>query len=204
MITKYSLFDLKYYFQKNKKIYLFFLFFFLLGIIAGIIISFTSDSYLALLTTKDKVFFDYVNGKADFGKESTKMILNFLLFQGIAFLLNLNYYSGLLGYFLISYQSSMMYLSLSALIAQHGFIGILTTLFLILPVNIVLIGTNMLFSGFCLIRSYNALKYKKFTYGFDKKFFLILLLFFVFEIVFSYLVTFLFVLVLRRRYFIIF
>ena len=180
------------------------MFFFLLGIIAGIIISFTSDSYLALLTTKDKVFFDYVHGKADFGKESTKMILNFLLFQGIAFLLNLNYYSGLLSYFLISYQSSMMYLSLSALIAQHGFIGVLTTLFLILPVNIILIGTNMLFSGFCLIRGHNALKYKKFTYGFDKKFFLVLLLFFVFEIVFSYLVTFLFVLILRRRYFIIF
>ena len=204
MIAKYSLFDLKYYFQKNKKIYLFFLFFFFIGIITGVIISFTTDSYLTLLTTKDKVFFDYVNGKADFGKESTKMILNFLIFQGITFLLNLNFYSGLVSYFLISYQSSLMFLSLTALIAEHGFIGVLTTLFLILPVNIILIGTNILLSGFYLVRSYNALKYKSFSYGFDKKYFLILLLFFIVEIVFSYLITFLFVLVLRRRFFIIF
>ena len=204
MINKYSVYDLKYYFSKNKKIYLFFLFFFFLGIIAGIIIAVSSDSYLTLLTSKDKVFFDYVNGKADFGKQSMKIILSFISFQIIVFLLNLNFYSGLLSFLLISYQSSMFYLSLSALILEYGFSGVLTSLFLILPINIVLLGMNILFSGFCLIRSYNSLKQKQFSFGFDKNFWIIILMFFTFEIIYSYMISFILMLVLKRRFFIIF
>ena len=204
MIDKYSISDLKYYFSKNKKIYLFFLFFFFLGIIVGIIIAFSSDSYLTLLTSKDKLFFDYVNGKADFGKQSMKIMLSFIVFQIIIFLLNLNFYSGLLSFLLVSYQSSLLFLSLSALVSEYGFSGVLTTLFLILPVNIVLIGANILFSGFCLIRSFEALKQKQFSFGLDKSFFGIVLIFFVFEILYSYLISFLLMVVLKKRFFIIF
>lgn len=204
MINKYSIYDLKYYFEKNKKIYLFFLFFFFVGIIVGIVIAFSSDSYLTLLTSKDKVLFDYVNGKADFGKQSVKIMLSFLVFQAIVFLLNLNFYSGLVSFVLVSYQSSLLYLSISALISSHGFSGVLTTLFLILPVNIILIGVNILFAGFCVVRSYEALKLKRFSYGFEKNFWNIVLFFIIFDILFSYLYSFLLVVILKRRFFIIF
>ena len=204
MINKYSIYDLKYYFEKNKKIYLFFLFFFFVGIIVGIVIAFSSDSYLTLLTSKDKVLFDYVNGKADFGKQLVKIMLSFLVFQAIVFLLNLNFYSGLVSFVLVSYQSSLLYLSISALISSHGFSGVLTTLFLILPVNIILIGVNILFAGFCVVRSYEALKLKRFSYGFEKNFWNIVLFFIIFDILFSYLYSFLLVVILKRRFFIIF
>ena len=204
MINKYYIYDLKYYFEKNKKIYLFFLFFFFVGIIVGIVIAFSSDSYLTLLTSKDKVLFDYVNGKADFGKQSVKIMLSFLVFQAIVFLLNLNFYSGLVSFVLVSYQSSLLYLSISALISSHGFSGVLTTLFLILPVNIILIGVNILFAGFCVVRSYEALKLKRFSYGFEKNFWNIVLFFIIFDILFSYLYSFLLVVILKRRFFIIF
>ena len=204
VINKYSIYDIKYYFSKNKKIYLFFLFFLFLGVIAGIIISVSSDSYLTLLTSKDKVLFDYVNGKADFGKQSMKIMFSFLVFQIIVFLLSLNFYSGLISFLLVSYQGSLFYLSLSAVILKYGFSGVLTTLFLILPVNIILIGMNILFAGFCFIRSYNSLKQKRFLVGFGKEFWLMILLFFILEILFSYLISFVFMIVLKRRFFIIF
>ena len=204
MKVNHLLYDLKYYFQKNKKIYLFFLFFFIFGIVIGSIIAFSSDSYLTLLSTKDKVFYDYVNGKVDFGKESAKLILSFIAFQTIIFLLNLNFYSGLLSYVLISYQSSLMFLSLVALISRYGFSGILTSLFLILPINVVLIGTNILFAGFCFKRSFLSLKMRRFSYGLDKQFWSVVLLFLICELIFSYLITFIFVVILRRRFFIIF
>lgn len=204
MLTKYSLYDLKYYFLKNKKIYLFFLFFFFIGIIVGIVIAFSSDSYLTLLTSKDKVLFDYVNGKASFSKQSTKILSSFIIFQIIVFLLNLNFYSGLVSFLLISYQGSLFYLSLAALISQYGFSGVLTTLFLIIPINVFLVGINILFSGFCLTRSFEAIKHKRFSFGFEKEFWIVILLFFVFEIVFSYVISFLLMLVLKRRFFIMF
>ena len=81
---------------------MFFLFFFLLGIIIGLVVSFSSDNYLSILTTKDKVFFDYVNGKANFGKEASKLLLSFLIFQTITFILNLNFYLGLFSYVLVA------------------------------------------------------------------------------------------------------
>lgn len=205
MLTNFSWFDLKYYFKKNKKIYLFFLFFFFIGILSGILIAVSSDSYLSLLTTKDKVFYDYVNGKADFSKESMKLMINFFVFQLIAFFLNLNFYTGLLSYLVVSYQTTLMYLSMVAVISQFGFSGVIKILLLMLPTNLILIVSGILFSGFCLCRSYEAKVNKKFSIGFERRSFWLIVLFFVlFGIVFSYLINFLFMLILRRRFFIIF
>ena len=204
MLKKYSLYDLKYYFQKNKKVYLFFLFFFFIGIIIGIVIAFSSDSYVSLLSTKDKVFYDYVNGKAGIGKETVKLILSFVVFQGVVFLLNLNFYSGLLTFVLIAYQGSLSFLSIVAVVSSRGFGGVLISLFLILPVNVVLVLSNILFSGLCFVRSFYSLKMKRFSYGFDNSFFVMIVCLILFGILFSYLSTFLFVVVLRRRFFIIF
>ncbi len=203
--TNYSLYDLKYYFKKNRKVYLLLLFFFFVGLFIGVLISISSDSHLSLLTTKDKVFFDYVNGKVDFSKESMKLMLNFFVFQLIIFLLNLNFYSGLLSYVLVAYQTTLMYLSMVAIVSQFGFSGVIKILILILPTNLILIASGILFSGFCMTRSYEAWVNKKFSLGFDKKSFWSVILFFVlFGILFSYAINLLFMLVLKRRFFIIF
>lgn len=205
MIERFSLYDFKEYFQKNKKVFLLLLFFFFIGIIAGIFVAVTSDSYLSLMTTRDKVFYDYVNGKADFSKEVVKLIFNFLIFQIIVFLLNLNFYSGLISYLLIAYQSSLMFLSMVAVVSKFGFGGIVRIVFLMLPINVVLIASNILFSGICFVRCFNARLNKKFSYGFDdKRFWLAIVAFVLFGILFSYLINFLFVIVLKRRFFIIF
>lgn len=205
MLKDFSLFDLKYYFKKNKKIYLFFLFFFFIGLIVGVLVAVSSDSYLSLLSTKDKIFYDYVNGKIDFSREVMKLIYNFLAFQIVVFLLNLNFYTGLLSYVLVSYQTALMFLSMVAIVSQMGFSGILRIILLMLPINLVLVASGILFSGFCLVRSYNAKINKRFSYSFESKsFWIIVLLFVLFGILFSYLINFLFVVILKRRFFIMF
>lgn len=205
MLKEFSLFDFKYYFKRNKKIYFFFLFFFFIGIFVGLMIAISSDSYLSLLSSKDKLFYDYVNGKVDFSKEVLKLIFNFFIFQLVIFLLNLNFYTGLFSYVLVSYQSALMILSMIAVVSQLGFSGIFRILFFVLPVNLVLMICACLFSGFCLVRSYDAKQNKRFSYGFDEKeFWLVILFFVVFGILFSYLINLVLVIFLRRRFFIMY
>ena len=205
MLLNLSLFDLKYYLRKNKKIYLFFLFFFFIGIVIGVFVSISSDSYLSLLTTKDKLFYDYVNGKIDFNKEVIKLIFNFVIFQLIIFLLNLNFYTGLLSYVLVSYQSALMVLSMVAIFSRYGIGGFFNIVVLMLPINLILLVSGILFAGFCLSRSLGARFNKKFSYGFDNKYFWLVVLFFIlFDIVFSFLINLIFVMFLKRRFFIIF
>lgn len=205
MLKDFSVFDLKFYFRKNKKIYLSFLFFFFIGIFVAVLISISSDSYLSLLSSKDKLFYDYVNGKIDFSKEVLKLMLNFFVFQLIVFLLNLNFYTGLFSYVIVAYQSVLMFLSMVAVVSQLGFAGVARILFLVLPVNLVLLVCVCLFSGFCLVRSYGSKQNKRFSYGFDDKmFWYIILIFVAFGVLFSYLINFLFVIILKRRLFIMY
>lgn len=198
-------YDIKHYFKKNQKIYFFLLAFFILGLVVGIFVAVSSDSYTSLLTSSDKIFYDYVNGNVSYSLETGKLILNSFLFEIVIFLLCLNFYSGILSYFLISYQSALMILSVVATISEFGFSGIMLSLFLSLPVNLVLMCNNLIFAGICLSRSYSATKNKMFSYGFnDKNFWMAIGISVLFLIVFSCLINLLFLLVLKSRIFIMF
>ena len=89
MDIKFIIEDIVNFFKKNQKVFFTFLIFLTLGLVVGIIIAFSSDSYLSLLTTSNKTFFDYVNGKVDFSKQATNLILSSLFLQGIFFLLSI-------------------------------------------------------------------------------------------------------------------
>lgn len=179
--------------------------FFLIGIVVGIIIATSSDSYLSLLTTSDKVFFDYVNGKANFSKQTMKIVLSSLFLEIIFFVLCLNFYSGLLSFLVVGYQSSIMFLTISAVISEYGFRGVMMSLFLALPVNLVVIISNIIFAGLCFSRTCLSFKVKRFSYGFDNSnFWISILSLAVFNIVFSFLINFIFTIVLRSRIFTIF
>ena len=205
MKVKDFIYDIKYFFKENRKIFFGFLLFVLIGIVIGIFISVSTDSYLSLLTTKEKLFFDYANGKIDYSKQVFNLIINFLTFQVITFLLNLNFYSGLLSYILIMYQSVLLFLSSTAIIINSGFSGVLNVLFLVLPVNFFVFFLNILFSVVCVSRSCKAKKVKNFSYYFDnKEFWFILLFLIIFSIVFAYLINLIYVVMLRKRVFIIF
>lgn len=205
MKLNFSFEDVKYFFRKNQKIYSFFLVFFLVGIIFGVFVAVSSNSYMSLLTSSDKIIYDYINGNVSYSLETSKLILNSLLFEIIIFLLCLNFYSGTLSYLLISYQSALLLLSVVATISEFGFSGVMISLFLSLPVNLVLIFNNIIFAGICLSRSYKATSCKMFSFGFnDKNFWLGFGISVLFMVVFSCLINLLFLLILKSRIFIIF
>lgn len=205
MKINFSVYDLKYYLKKNQKIYLSFLFFFFLGIIFGILIAASSDSYMSLLSSGDKTLFDYINGSASFSKQTTRLILRNIVFLVIIFVCNLNFYTGLLCYLLVSYQSALLMLLICAIISLNGLAGIIVSIFCILPLNLVLFVNSIVFAEVCLSRSLSAKNNKLFSFGFDEKTFWLKVLFLLlFVIVFSCLINLLYMIVLRNRIFIIF
>lgn len=197
--------DLRYYIKKNRKFYSAFLVFFVLGIVIGVLICVSTNSYLSLLSSSDKVFFDYVKGSISYSYEATKLIFKLLIVELLIFVLNLNFYSGLISYAIISFQSTLMFLSIVAQISEYGFTGFLIVLFLQLPVNLIMFALNIVFAVTCLERSYNASASKNFSLGFqDKSFWLTILFIGATGVIFSLLIVFLFIVVLRMRIFIIF
>ena len=205
MELNFSIYDIGYFFKKNQKLIFFFLIFFIVGVICGVIIASSSDSYLSLLTSSDKVFFDYVNGKASFSKQTMKLILSSVLFEFIFFGLCMNFFSGLLSFLVIGYQGSIMFMSISAVIAEYGFRGVMMTLFLSLPVNLIMLASNICFATICFSRAYSSYKIKRFSNGFENgNYWFSILAIMLFNIVFSCLINIVFSIVLRSRIFIIF
>lgn len=204
MQLNFSYQNLRYYFKKNQTVMVSLLIFFFVGIVIGIFVALSSDSYISILSTSDKNFYGFVKGDASYYLLVKNLIIKNVAFEFIIFLLNLNYYSGLLSYGFISYQSALMYLSMIAVVSEFGFGGVLSVLFISLPLNLILFFINLLFTLICINRSKLALKSKSFTFGFDKNFIAKILLIILTVIVFSCIVGFIFFLILKSRNFILF
>ena len=205
MKQNFPFYEIKYFFKKNQKIYISFLIFLLLGIALGIIIASSSDSYLSLLTSSDKLFYDYVNGKVSFSKQFTRMIVSSVILNLIFFMFSLNFYVSMFSYLVMSYQGLLMFLSVTAVISEFGFRGILMTIFLILPVNLILLAESIVFASICLERCYAAHRNKTFSHGFqDKIFWTSIFWVLLIDIIISIAVTMIIGLLIRSRIFIIF
>lgn len=205
MKQNFPFYEIKYFLKKNQKIYISFLIFLLLGIALGIIIASSSDSYLSLLTSSDKLFYDYVNGKVSFSKQFTRMIVSSVILNLIFFIFSLNFYVSMFSYLVMSYQGLLMFLSVTAVISEFGFRGILMTIFLILPVNLILLAESIVFASICLERCYAAHRNKTFSYGFqDKTFWTSIFWVLLIDIIISIAVTMIIGLLIRSRIFIIF
>lgn len=197
--------DVKQFFRKNQRVIFFYLLFLVIGIIVGIFISISTDSYFSVLNNSDNVFYKFVNGKVSYSGETIKLIFKNVLFELVIFALCLNVYSGFLSFVLMSFQSALMFLSIVAVVSNLGFSGVLLTLFLSLPVNFVFFASNTLFSTVCFSRSINSFRQKSFKTGFDERsFWQTILGLILFNIIFSCLINLLFMLVLKSRIYIIF
>ena len=84
----------------------------------------------------------------------------------LIFVLGLNFYLSLFNYLIIGYQSSVLTMSIFAIISTYGLSGILNVLFIIIPINLVYIISLIIFASENLKRSYRANKLKNFTIGY--------------------------------------
>lgn len=205
MNSKLSASDIKYFFDKHKRFLFWLMVFCVIGFLTAIIISISSSSYLNILNSSDKIFYDYVKGNVDLGKQTYALIFKNLAFELIIFLLCLNYYLGLATFLFVSYQSANLLLLVVAVIGEFGFGGVLASLFLILPINLINLTCNLIFTSVCLERSKNALRFKQFSFGFNsKQFWLPSLLLICFCIVFSCAINLILLVILRSQIFAIF
>lgn len=205
MDLSYYLDAIKYHFIKNKKIYILFFVSILIGVVVGVFITLSTDWYSGILSSANKILLDYIKGNISFAKESSKLIINILIFQVIIFVLNLNFYSGLASFVLIGYQGALLYLSIFSVIFNYGFLGILISLLMILPINFLVFFCNIIYAVLCLERSYGAMNNKQVWSGFnDKTFWIKIGVVMLVGVILSLLIVLVLTLLLRLRIFIIF
>jgi hypothetical protein len=116
--------------------------------------------------------FEFVNGTVNISEIFGNKLSSFICPMLFIFLLNLNFYVGIMSYIFVCYQSILFVMSMASIVSLYGFSGILNVLFVMLPINLIYFVLLSFFLVQCLSRSYEALKNKKFTYGFCQDFYL--------------------------------
>lgn len=159
--------DIKNHFKKNGNFYFGFLGAILVGILIGITVIISSDSYVNVLSSSSKVLYSYINGTAHMGVIFWRNLVSFIVPMLLIFILNLNLFSGLISYIIVAYQSAMLLITSSALILIYGLSGVLNVLLILLPINMLYILALVYFSVVCLERGAVARAYKHFAYGFN-------------------------------------
>jgi hypothetical protein len=177
---------------------------FLIGIVLGVIMAVSSDRFISLLKTDDKVLFDFIKGKASFSAQFSRVLIKFIIPIILLFLFNLTHYTCFLSFGYFIYSGALFFLGGYAVITEFGFSGALSFILLGLPVNLLIIllltGVQELFFTRCM----GAKRYKKWTFGFDADFWFKFLIAVGFGLICSVLIVVFLLLVLESRIFMIF
>jgi len=199
-----STFDVKYHFRQNRGYYISFIVSFFVGLIIGIVVLFTTESYLNLLTTENKILFTYINGTANsFGIFSEKLLV-FILPILLIFLLGLYYYTSLLSYVFLTYQTVLFVMSCGSLIRVYGLSGLLNVLLVTIPINLLYFVALVFFSVTCISRSKLALQNKRFSEGFDDVYFIKVIMTILYILIICFYATVVLPLFLKNANFVIF
>ena len=165
-LSKTIKFDVKEYFKSNLSIYISFLIVFLVGIIFGIVNALSSENYLKILTKDNKILYSFINGSIKIGSVFGRYLWKLILPLFLIFVLGLNFYLSLFSYLIIGYQSSVLIMSIFAIISTYGLSGVLNVFFIVLPINLIYMAVLIIFATENLKRSYRANKLKCFAIGY--------------------------------------
>ena len=143
----------------------------LVGLVFGFVVVFANDGYLKLLNSENKSLYAYITGTAETGAIFWKTFMTFAIPFVLIFVLNLNFYTGLISYVFITYQSALLIMSCASVAGTYGVSGILNILFVMLPVNLMYFCVMAFFVVVCLSRSKLAHKSKSFKIGFDREYY---------------------------------
>ena len=205
MKINFCLDELKYYISKRKNTYITSLIFVLVGIVIGVFIASSSDRFLSLIKSDDKILFDYINGKVSFSKQFFRLLLKFVLPMVVVFLLTVSSYSSFLGYVFLAYNGALFFLNTYAVIVEFGLIGVLSFIFLILPVNVILFLSIIFYYERCLERCKLAKRQQKMFSGFvESNFWMGTLVVFGVALTVSVALTFINLIVLKNYIFMIY
>ncbi len=173
---EYLKFQAKEHFRHLKGVYVVCLICFGVGILIGILLAFSSEGYLSLLVAKNKVLYNMINGIADIKEQFWSRFFALLLPLFLIFLLGLNYYSLMLAFAFIIYQAAVMVLGMAAVVSLYGFSGILSSFFVTLPINLLFFVIIFIFVAILFERASFAKNSHDFLAGFNRGFWIKLLL----------------------------
>ncbi len=196
--------DIRLHLKRNRGIYFAFMMFFLIGVFIAIIVVSSNESYLSLMTSKNKTLYSYINGTANISELFWNQIFKFLVPLILLFLLGLNFYSSLISFIFITYQSTIFVMSASAIISLYGLSGILNFLLIMLPVNLIYFAGLIFFSITVIARARQANIQRNFAYGFDREFLLKVLAVVIFVILLSAISSLIYPLFLKSAIFMFF
>ena len=124
--------NIKQHLRDNVKAYILILFSVIIGIIVGIYLGVTGYKYTSLLTTGDKLMFDYITGTASYMSIFYSRISVCIISIIIIFVFNLTYYLSFFNYLYIGYQTALLVLSSIGIISLKGLAGIINVVLFIL------------------------------------------------------------------------
>ena len=192
------------HFRKNSSLYFSFLMCVIIGVVIGLIVVMSSGNYHLILSSKNKILYSYINGTAELGELFWSQVTKFILPLILIFVCCLNVYSGIIGFIFITYQSALLVLTSSALISLYGFSGVLNVLLVTVPINLIYFTVLGVFLVFNFRRSLLAKKYKYFSFGFSKNYFLVVIGGFVATLLIAIISSFVYPLFIKNAIFNIF
>lgn len=133
---------------------------YVVGIVIGIILLYGEKSYLNLLTTKNQTLLGYISGSTSVFKLFFPRLFSCLFSAVIIFACCLSVYSSFIGLIYLTYQATITTIVSGTLIAYQGFSGIINTIFLIAPSNIILLAILAIIYSISYQRAKFANKYK--------------------------------------------
>lgn len=167
---EYLWFEIKEQLKRQRKIYFSCIVCVAFGIVLGILICVSGESYLSLLVSNNKVLYSMISGTADIAQQFWSRLFSFLLPLLIIFLLGLNFYSLLFAFGFVIYQSAILVLSISAVVSLYGFSGIISSIFLTVPINILFFCIMFMFIATCYERAVKSKNERRFSAGFESEF----------------------------------
>ena len=178
---------------------------FVLGVIIGLIIAFSTEGYLELLNTDSKILIKMINGTGGYSSVFWSRLLSIIVLMIIIFILNLHHISAYFSFILITYQSSLFIMTFVEILEVCGLSGLFGAIIVFLPINLVYLCLLIIFSAICYIRSSEAKQTKKISTGLrDSWFVLSISSLILFAVIFCFVVVCLFPLFLKSTVFLIF
>ena len=162
--------SIKKYVSANKKGYLFAgvlaSLFLLVGVVLGATGEIEGGVYSSIEISLYEIITDDYSGFALLWSGLVRLLLPLL----ILFVLNLSRWTYFLGFVYLGYQSLLLGASLSGLIAENGFIGVLNGIVMVLPINI--LNFFIIISGLIIFsKRLNLATYQKLSLGHSLKIF---------------------------------
>ncbi len=153
-------YDLKIHLKNNFWVYFLIAFIMIVGVIFGFILAFSGNDYVDLLSSTDKNLFEYINGSAELSSIFFSRLLSLLLFMFIIFVTSLSVYTTTISIIIMGYQCLLLVLSCFAVIDLYGISGVINSLLLIIPINLINLLVMAFFCGTCVSRVMVAHKFK--------------------------------------------